>query len=293
MKILQKQESELTSCLSNSFLTVVSHDAGGANVLHSFLQAHNLRPNQLLTNGPATQIFKSIQSNNPNNLNKQEEVILASTGWQTDFEIKHISSAVDLGKRVIVFLDHWTNYAGRLELDSEIVFVSEIVTFDLEAKRLARSIFTNSIIYCFENYYLQEQAIAVSNLRKKSNEYLHDFLFIGEPIRDQGYTEEDAFQYFVSKIKSSDLVSPKIAIRPHPSQSRQKYLQMLSKFDEFSIHVTENTSLQEDLSNSKAIVGCNSMALELSKMCQIPTYSAVPETFNSVLPSDRFLEWRY
>ena len=293
MKILQKQESELISCFANSFLTVISHDAGGANVLKSFLQAHNLRPNQLLTNGPATQIFESVQINDYNDLNKPEELILASTGWQSDFEIRHVSNAIALGKRVIIFLDHWTNYASRLKFESEMVLVSEIVTFDLEAKRLASNIFTNATIYSFDNYYLQEQVVLVSNLRKKSNKFLYDFLFIGEPIRDQGYSEEDALQYFLSKVKRSDYISPNIAIRPHPSQSRDKYLQMLSKFQEFHICVTENTSLHEDLSNSKAIVGCNSMALELSNICQIPTYSAVPESFYSVLPSNRFLKWEY
>lgn len=270
---------------------MISHDAGGANVLHSFLQAHNLRPHLLLTNGPATKIFESTHIDKNKKIYKQKEVILASTGWQTDFEIRHISSAVASGKRVIVFLDHWTNYASRLQFDSEIVLVSEYVTFDLEAKRLASEIFSNATIYCFENYYLQEQVFLVLNLKKKSNKYLYDFLYIGEPIRDQGYSEEDAFQYFISKVKFSDSNSPTIAIRPHPSQSKEYYLQLLSKFADIPIHITENTSLHEDLSSSKAIVGCNSMVLELSKMCQIPTYSAVPEPFNSVLPSDRFLKW--
>ena len=291
MKILKKQESELISSLSNSFFTVVSHDAGGANVLHSFLQAHNLIPSLLLTKGPAAQIFETLQLDKEKNLDKKGEVVLASTGWQTDFEIKHINSAVNSGKRVIVFLDHWTNYASRLKFNSEVVPVSEIVTFDQEAKSLASSIFMNSTIYRFDNYYLQEQAVLVANLKKKSNEYLYDFLFIGEPIRDLGYTEEEAFKYFISKVKRSDSISPTIAIRRHPSQTREKYVRMLSGFEGYPVHVTENTSLHEDLSNSKAVVGCNSMVLELSKICQIPTYSAVPEPFYSLLPSDGFLKW--
>lgn len=291
MKILQKKESELISCLCNSFLTIISHDAGGANVLHSFLQAHNLIPNLLLTSGPATQIFESLQIDKAKNLNSETEVVLASTGWQTDFEIRHISNAIDSGKRVIVFLDHWTNYSSRLKFNSDIVPISEIVTFDLKAKSLASDIFINSSIYCFENYYLQEQAVLVANLRKKSSEYLYDFLFIGEPIRNQGYTEEDALNYFISKVKHSGLISPAIAIRPHPSQSREKYMRMLLNFEEYLIHVTENTSLHDDLSNSKAVIGCNSMALELSKLCKIPTYSAVPEPFYSSLPIDSFLKW--
>lgn len=292
MKILKKQQSELTSRLSDSFLTVISHDAGGANVLHSFLQAHNLRPNQLLTDGPAAQIFKSMEIKNGNNVSKQNEVILASTGWQTDFEIKHISSAVALGKRVIVFLDHWTNFASRLKFDSEMVLVSEFVTFDLYAKKLATDIFIDSTIYCFENYYLKQQATLVSNLKKKSHKYLYDFLFIGEPIRDQSFSEEDALQYFISKVTHSDFNSPRIAIRPHPSQSREKYLQMLSNFEEYSIKVTENTSLYEDLSNSRAVVGCNSMALEVAKACQIPTYSAIPGNFQSDAYSRGFSKWK-
>ena len=212
---MQKQERELISYLSNSSLIVISHDAGGANVLHSFLQVHNLRPSKLLTNGPATQIFESIQIDNKNYLNKKGEVILASTGWQTDFEIKLIGPAVASGKRVIIFLDHWTNFENRLKFNSETIFVSEIVTFDREAKRLASGIFTNSTIYCFENYYLQKQAILVTNLKKNLQGYLYDFLFIGEPIRDQGYSEEDALRYFISKVTDSNFKSPRIATHRH------------------------------------------------------------------------------
>lgn len=291
MKILQKKESDLISQIAKSFLTVVSHDAGGANVLHAFLQAHDLTPNQILASGPASRIFASTKIHTSSTNAQQVEVVLASTGWQTDFEIKHISSALNLGKRVIVFLDHWTNYENRLKFNSEAVLVSEIVTFDEEASELAAATFAHSTIFCFENYYLREQSELISNLKEKVQDYLYDFLFIGEPIRGKGYLEEDALKYFISKLNLLGISSPTLAIRPHPSQSREKYLQMVSNFGGSPFHITENTSLCEDLSKAKAVVGCNSMALVLAKKSQIPTYSAVPENFCSELPASSFLSW--
>jgi len=291
LKNLPKKESELISQLSKTPLAVVSHDAGGANVLHAFIQANNLTPNKLHVSGPACQIFDSTKILANTDFLDQAEVILASTGWQTDFEINFIKSAVSLGKRVIVFLDHWTNYENRLKFNSENVVVSEIVTFDEAARKLASTIFPESTIYCFENYYLREQSDLIAKLRGTRQEYLYDFLYIGEPIRGKGYSEEDALQYFISKVIHSGITSPKIAIRPHPSQSRDKYLHMLSNIGNVPIHVTQNTTLYDDLSISKAVVGCNSMALELAKMCQIPTYSAIPESFSSELPTNGFLSW--
>lgn len=274
----QNSVTNLVAQLSESSLTVISHDAGGANVLEAFIRAHNLRVENFILGGPAIQIFNSLSIDKKNYPTKKFEVILASTGWQTDFEIKQISSARARGKRVIVFLDHWTNFDQRLRLETSRVFVSEIVTFDEKALKIASEVFLESKIFSSINYYLQEQAMLVTRLRQGISEPKFDFLFIGEPIRDKSYLEEDAFQFFLAKIAEMGSSTSSIAVRPHPSQRIEKYYAMVSRNPNCSIQITQHTTLFEDLSNAKAIFGCYSMALEVAKMAKIPVYSAIPET---------------
>lgn len=275
---LQKKEIDLLDEIARASITVISHDAGGANVLEAFIRANNISVSDFLVSGPAAEIFnhekKQASRNNP----PKQNIFLASTGWQTDFEISQIHTAITKNERVIVFLDHWSNFEQRLKLNSEDVHVREIVTFDEKAKSLATSAFRESEVFCFTNYYLDEQSRGISELRLKKPQYNYDFLFIGEPIRGKNYSEEDAFRYFVSKIRESWNKHPTVAIRPHPSQPREKYLTLAATFTDISIEVTEGTSLQIDLSDSKYVVGCTSMALELARMSGITVYSAVPES---------------
>jgi hypothetical protein len=288
---LQKKETDLLLEISQASITVVSHDAGGANVLEAFIRAHNLTVNKLIISGPATKIFGIEKKQEATLETSRPEVVLASTGWQTDFEVLHIDAEVSQAKRVIVFLDHWTNFEQRLKFHSKNILVPELVTFDEKAMRIASRTFPGSQIYCFTNYYLQEQSVNISKNRIENQDFIYDYLFIGEPIRDKNYSEEDSFRYFVSKITQTGNSHPSVAVRPHPSQSREMYLAMVAKFANFPITVTEETSLHQDLSNSKFVVGCFSMALELARMSGIPVYSAVPELEQNQIHMTHLSRW--
>ena len=169
--------------------------------------------------------------------------------------------------------------------------VLEIVTFDKEAQELASQIFPNAIIYLFPNYYLIEQSIKIQELRSSSEKFDIDYLYIGEPIRGKQYTEEDAFSNFVKKIIAMNAIGKKIAIRQHPSQISEIDLESFVKRFNISLFVTQDSTLAEDLARSKAVVGCNSMAITLAHMCLIPAFCAVPKPFQSELPASYFCEW--
>jgi len=288
---LQPLETKFLSDLHEASLTVAAHDAGGANVLEAFLRNNNLVVAHHRLAGPATSILGYTEEKIRNLKSQLPEILLAGTGWQTNFEINTISQSINQNRRTIVFLDHWTNFEQRL-LEREVrIEVKEIVTFDEEARALAKEIFPVSIVYLFPNYYLNEQVLEICKKRTPLLDPEYDILFIGEPIRNQRYSEKDAFINTMRRIRNANLPRQVIAVRPHPSQTRDSYIDMISHYSEFPIIVTEGTTLTDDLSRSKSVVGCNSMAIKLASLAGIPVYSAVPDPYESDLPLTLFQDW--
>lgn len=289
---LPKSELELLSELHNSCLTLVSHDAGGANVLEAFLRANNLVPKRTEISGPAGKILGLAEGFVLGNTEEgMPEIVLASTGWQSEFEKEHIKVALDSGVRVVVFLDHWTNYVERISDARGMLEISEFVTFDSVAKKMAMAAFPQAKIYQFPNCYLSEQSNKIRALRKGSEDFDVDYLYIGEPIRNRKYSESDAFENFLEKVHFINPGRLKIAVRPHPSETRDTYSSIVQSHFNFLFFVTKDTSLVEDLSRTKFVVGCNSMALELAHLSNIPVYCAIPEPFESELPINIFKDW--
>jgi hypothetical protein len=111
-------------------------------------------------------------------------------------------------------------------------------------------------------------------------------LYVCEPIRKHaqlqhgddtywGYTEETALRYFLSNINSLRLVLEKIIIRPHPSESANKYHWLLNEF-RLPIEFSNGKSLVEDVSASDIIVGCESMALVVGLLAEKRVISSIP-----------------
>jgi hypothetical protein len=288
---LQQSETSLLADLREASITLAAYDAGGANVLEAFMRSNKLVPTHHEISGPATRIFGRTPEKLKEMPSTLPEILLASTGWQTDFEKRKIEESLSLPRRTIVFLDHWTNYQQRVMYKNELLSVSEIVTFDEKARNLARGFFPDSKIYLFPNYYMLEQANYVHQIRSSSTHLEFDYLFIGEPIRNRGYTEKDAIRTFIDALENHGVHRKRIAIRPHPSQISDIDFELEFNLPGLEIVITRGTALAQDLASAKNVVGCNSMALQLAHLCEIPTYCAIPEPFQSELDNQIFSKW--
>src|SRR3989338_8604235 len=97
-------------------ILVVAHDAGGAEILSSYVRQKKLDCIYSLS-GPALKIFQ--QKLGPIKIMPLEEAIidcdwlLCGTGWQSDFEWLAIRMAKTYHKKVVVFIDHWIYYKER------------------------------------------------------------------------------------------------------------------------------------------------------------------------------------
>ncbi|MDH5524802.1 MAG: hypothetical protein OEY01_12535, partial [Desulfobulbaceae bacterium] len=221
-------------------ITIVAHDAGGAEILASYVAQNNV-PCRLVLEGPAVDVFKR-RFGSVEILTLEEGIsagdwCLCGTGWQSDLEFQAIKHAQNNGKHVVAFLDHWVNYPERFVRDGIQHFPDEIWVGDIDAKRLAHEEFPGLSIKLVANPYFiyitrQLQKIPINqNLRDKKKKGI---LFVCENISDHsrlrygderywGYTEFDAIEYFLKNIDKLGETIDKVVIRPHPTDSVGKY----------------------------------------------------------------------
>ena len=164
-------------------IVVCSNDAGGAEVLSSFIAANGIIAKFLLC-GPAIEIFArklEVSDLLITELPPECDLLLASTGWSTDFEFNTMFEAANNGAQVIGALDHWFAYAERFERNGNVINVNHLLVFDVEAKKKAASIFSNSKIYLEENFYLKDLVARHQSMATKDTKIEYDFLFLCEP----------------------------------------------------------------------------------------------------------------
>ena len=84
-------------------ILAVSHDAGGAHVLSSFIKKKKLKCHYLLS-GPAVKIFKSkikILKRNKNFSNKNYSLLMTGTSYKNNTEVKYLKKAK---KKIFILL---------------------------------------------------------------------------------------------------------------------------------------------------------------------------------------------
>ena len=271
----------------NEPISVVANDAGGANQIVSFLR-NNINKKtsiQPFMNGPAKKIwqlnFPEIHlANSIENAVLGTKILISGTGWQTDIEKKARKIALNLDIYSISILDNWVNYKDRFIMDGVLNLPDEIWVVDKYALREAKNtfpLFKN--FFQINDYYLDDAVKRIKHL-KNTNQ----ILYILEPIRsnwghgiEQG--EFQALDYFLDSFHKIKLpLSTKIILKPHPSEDSKKYVSWVSSKDSFNINIS-NLPIEDLISQSSYIIGCNSLALYISikakknVICSLPPWA--------------------
>jgi hypothetical protein len=279
---------------------VVSHDAGGAEILSSYLLHHNLDCLYVLE-GPALEIFeRKLGFINVTSLEQavsQSESILCSTSWQSDIEFQAIKLGHEVGKRSVAFLDHWVNYRERFYRSGKIILPNELWVCDVMAEAMAKEIFLSTPVVLVNNHYMQDARNKLESFQS-SRSPCSDFiniLYICEPIsshallrhgdkRFWGYVEDDALRYFLANISVFGKPVHQILIRPHPSEPLDKYTWIQHEFN-LPIQFAGRRSLLEEISECDVVVGCESMAMVVALEANKKVLSCIPPGGRScVLP---------
>ena len=126
-------------CSSKTY-AVVSHDAGGAEILSSYVKRE--KPNVVFAlAGPAERIFKrklgQIENKPLIDAINAADVLLCGTSLPSAHERNAIRIAKEMKLHSIAFLDHWINYPDRFKEGAKLLLPDEIWTVDERAFALS------------------------------------------------------------------------------------------------------------------------------------------------------------
>ena len=254
-------------------VAVVAHDAGGAEILSSWLRRHMTKGVAVL-GGPATKIFNGkipdVARLDLVDAIRQCDWVLVGTG-NSDFEYAAIVEARKAGLYVIAFLDHWTSYERRFTRAGNMLLPDEIWVGDQEALRLVRRLFPDITSAYVPNPYWEDALDQFNNLDIDCEETA--LLFVSSNIDDHYLTKPDGFSDhwlltqiidFFEKSKTLPAIHS-VTARKHPSESKSKYANI--RCPGVDIQQDLGCDLIQSIARHRFIVGQNSMGQVIGKLC--------------------------
>lgn len=271
-------------------VALVSHDAGGAEILSSWLNRAHC-PASVVVAGPAESIFRR-KCPQAELLSLDEALakstwVLSGTGWQSGFERQAIARGRALGKKTVAFLDHWVNYRERFDEGGRSVLPDEIWVGDVDAERIARPLFEQTPVFLKSNPYVDDLLTEIANKHTAESEsVMNRILYVCEPIADHararfgnehhwGYTEQDALRFFLNNVTTLGLPADAITIRPHPFEQEGKY-KWADGLSPLPIEFGGGKTLLEETLTCDIVVGCESMAMVVGLLAGKRVICAIP-----------------
>lgn len=272
-------------------IAVVSHDAGGAEIISSYIRQNGLQCAFCLE-GAARGVFArklgKAESQELVALIDACDWLLCGTSFLSDLEWRAIGLARNLGKRTIVVLDHWINYRQRFFRHDIWHFPDEVWVGDELGARLAHEELSELEVRLVPNAYfsdIRSELAAIPASDRDSHGGL-TILYVSEPLREDGlalygnelywgYTEEDALRYFLANVSRLGNRIDSIIVRPHPQENANKYRWVI---DEYSLPIVtgEGKTLLEQIVESDVVVGCATMAMVVGLLAGKRVVSCIP-----------------
>lgn len=272
-------------------LAIVSHDAGGAEILSSYVRQRGVEA-EFVLRGPAEKVFArklgSITRAELGQVVQRAESVLTGTSWQSDLEIDAIRVARKLGKRSVSFIDHWINYGERFTRGAETHLPDEIWVGDSIAEGIAKRHFPATPVKVVDNPYFADVRAEIDKVPVPVRAVGSgaSVLYVCEPVREHalrqfgderyfGYVEEEALRFFLNNIARVTSVLDRVTIRPHPSEAVDKYLWAASEFA-LPLERGGQRPLIEEIARADIVVGCESMAMVVGLLARRRVVSCIP-----------------
>lgn len=250
-------------------IVVYSHDAGGAQILSSYLCSKKVNKVYGVCDGPALKIFKEknikIKKISIDKSIKIGDYFFTTTSWKSNLEKIAMKKLLKNKIKFITFIDHWVHFKKRF---NPRYLPEEIWSFDTKSHKICSNIFKNIKIKLKKNFFHEYAIKKISKLKKNKN-FKYNFLYLTEPISDLyrklykkkiKISELDALNFFLSKCKNKK----KITIRVHPNDSVKKYKYVLKKFNHLNIKFDNKTSIYKQLATNFNVVSYQSSVLNLA-----------------------------
>ena len=260
---------EKNNKLTNKKIVVFSHDAGGAQILSSFLLKKKVFKVHGICQGPAKKIFKEKKITVSKTSIKKTltfgDIFFTTTSWKSNIEKKAMEKLFLNKKKFITFVDHWVHFKKRFNLK---YLPNEIWSFDKKSFTICKKIFKKVKVKLKKNFF-HTFALKKISTYKKPTKYKLNYLYLTEPLSNLykklykkkiSFSETDALNFFLSKCKNKN----KITIRVHPNDSVKKYNYVLKKFNHLNIKFDNKTSIYKQLATNFNVVSYQSSVLNLA-----------------------------
>lgn len=260
---------------------VVSHDAGGAELLSSYVSRNSLNC-QFCLKGPAISVFKrklgEFELLTLEEVISRSDLLICGTSSHSNLEWEAIKKARELSRYCVVMIDHWVNYLGRFERSGVYHFPDEIWVGDQFALKIAKDVLPNISVKLVENPYFKDLKEAFSSMKQTDHKIAQGLriLYVAEPAGiDAGYTEQEALSFFFEKAA---LISDKIeqvVVRPHPKDTPGKYEAVMKRCD-FPVICENEKTLVDQVASCNVVVGCATMAMVVGILAGKQVFSCIP-----------------
>ena len=277
---------------------IASHDAGGAEIVSSWVRQNPQNDYRFVVDGPAVSIFRKKLKEMKikpvaelKRLADENDFVLTGSSQSSALEKEAIIAAKLSNTKSVTFLDYWYGYKERFELDGKMVLPDEIWVADEYALELAGQNFPKHKIILKTNPYLQElleeKAEIVPNI-KNSDELR--IIYLCQPYRQEyssncgegGYiTDVSAVEYFLQKVFYYLPHKPAVRLRIHPSETKEKYRNVIQSFSSsVKVAVGKDQSLAEDLVWADWAVGMHAQALAIALSFDLEVFHCIPPGSN-------------
>lgn len=279
----------------------MANDAGGSEVVAAWVLARPEHQYEFFLGGPSIQIFQKrmgadlryqghdqIQSR----LSECDRVITTSS-WGSDIEKQVWIWAKRMKVHSVLYADGWADFRNGFRLEGRDYFPDEIwVTNEYARENMIRVGAPRERIEIVPNFYLKQivDRIHIIESNLKISKPVNRVLYCCENISAcesayeikegviRGYDEIEALDGFLNlAVQGAMGVDPNIRIRPHPSETFEKYEKIRASFKtlktEFS---TPGVSLEEDIAWATQVVGCETTALAVALECNKRSISCIP-----------------
>jgi hypothetical protein len=294
-------------------ILIVTHDAGGAEVLAAVMIAEQARYNFRVATQSGTPaeaimrrhgIDKQVSLiDDTNNISKQlaslvPDVLIAGTGW-TGYENEWIQAAKAVKIPTVAVLEHWTSYnirfGAKMSKDWRKNLPNLIAVTDNHGWRLAEEAGLKPLAR-LRNYYLHDLATRFG--RRPTTAGNGTLLILSECHSEFcertygqadhfGFTEVQAFDDLLREWQtlSEQWKLQKVVIRLHPADTEAKYDHLAVRYPHVPLVIEPpNTGeLLTTLHRAQVVIGLNTMALVVARVMKIPVLSYVPRGDASAL----------
>ena len=279
----------------SSFVLVVVHDAGSAEVIAAYISKHTKHTNFVsYVAGPAERIFRreripfhriqDIKRDIIRVLKKYDnaEYVLLGTGWMTKIEFETLIEAKKIGIKTVVYLDSWTNFRKRFGYPDQNWrknIPDELWVGDKYAMSTAKRYFKNTTLRLVPNQYIRN---LVKRYRAR-NKFFSDpgsILFISGIVS----VEEELLKETLIRLSGKDSPST-LRIRFHPTDSRKRYDEIIKRYrGKVYVQKSQEDDIVEDLVRAHMVIGTESMAMAAATLVGINVISVLPVGHKRILP---------